>query len=123
MAAQTISGSLNGESFRTYVKECLVPTLRAGDIVVMDNLRTHKVKGIEEAVKMARAAVLYIPPYSPDLNQIEETRSKLEAYPRKEKARITGDLSRATGAGLSQITAQNCAARVEHAGYFLQSES
>jgi transposase len=123
MATQTISGSLNGELFRTYVKECLAPTLRAGDIVVMDNLRTHKVKSIDEAIKAARAAVLYIPPYSPDLNPIEELWSKLKAYLRKVKARITGDLSRAIDDGLSLIPAQNCAAWVKHAGYSLQSKS
>jgi transposase len=123
MATQTIAGSLNGELFKIYVKECLAPTLRSGDIVVMDNLRAHKVEGIAEAIKAARATVLYIPPYSPDLNPIEELWSKLKAYLREEKARITGDLLRAIDTGLSLITAQNCVAWVKHAGYFLQSKS
>lgn len=123
MATQTIAGSLNKELFAIYLKESLVPTLREGDIVVMDNLRVHKVAGIDKIIKEAKATVLYIPPYSPDLNPIEEMWSKLKAYLRAVKARITGDLFQAIGDGLKTITAQNCAAWVQHAGYIIQSKN
>jgi hypothetical protein len=72
MAPMTIEGAMNGPIFTTYIKNRLVPLLKPGDIVVMDNLRTHKVAGITEAIESAGARVLYLPPYSPDLNPIEE---------------------------------------------------
>lgn len=81
------SGSLNGELFIGYLENFLVPTLNEGDIVVMDNLSSHKVAGVKEIIEGAGAQILYLPPYSPDLNPIELMWSKIKAYLRKVKAR------------------------------------
>jgi transposase len=83
LAYRYFQGSLNGDNFLEYVKEVLVPTLRKGDIVVMDNLSCHKVKGVKEAIEAAGASVRYLPPYSPDLNPIEMMWSKIKALLRK----------------------------------------
>jgi transposase len=91
-APVTIKGSLNGSLFREYVENYLAPSLKPGDVVVMDNLSSHKVKGIKEAIEEAGATILYIPPYSPDLNSIEELWSKVKAYLRKKKAQTKNEL-------------------------------
>jgi transposase len=83
----TFAGAVNGEKFKEYLRELLVPTLRPGDIVVMDNLRSHKVSGVAEIIESAGATVLYLPPYSPDFNPIEQMWSKIKAFLRKVKAR------------------------------------
>ncbi len=80
-------GPIDGASFRAYVEQCLVPTLRPGDIVVMDNLASHKVGGIKQAIEAAGAKLRYLPPYSPDLNPIEQFFAKLKALLRKAAAR------------------------------------
>ena len=72
IVSSSLSGSLNGETFKEYIEQRLVPTLHTGDIVVMDNLRCHKAKGIKKAIKKAGAHILYLPPYSSDLNPIEQ---------------------------------------------------
>ena len=77
-------GSLNGELFKEYILQFLVPTLQAGDTVIMDNLTSHKVQGVAEAIATAGASVVYLPPYSPDLNPIELMWSKVKAYLRGE---------------------------------------
>ncbi len=87
MVPLVFEGSLNGELFKEYVTQCLVPTLKTGDIVVMDNLSSHKVEGVMEPIIAAGATVRYLPPYSPDLNPIEMMWSKMKAYLRKTKAR------------------------------------
>lgn len=81
------SGALNGEIFLKYIQEDLVPSLHPGDFVIMDNLRSHKVEGVKEAIESAGAFVLYLPPYSPDFNPIEMMWSKIKAILRKLKAR------------------------------------
>jgi len=83
----TFSGAVNGERFLMYLKENLVPRLRQGDIVVMDNLCSHKVKGVCELIESAGAHAVYLPPYSPDYNPIEQMWSKIKAILRKIKAR------------------------------------
>ena len=82
-APMVVDGPMTGEMFLAYVKQCLVPTLRRNDIVVMDNFRAHKVPGIREAIEKARATVRYLPKYSPDLNPIEMPYSKFKALLRK----------------------------------------
>src|SRR5499433_3764433 len=79
-APLVLEGAMNGPMFLAYVKQCLVPTLRPGDIVAMDNLPVHRVAGVEEAIEAAGATLLYLPPYSPDLNPIELAFSKLKAH-------------------------------------------
>ena len=78
-----IEGAMNGAMFLAYVKQCLVPTLKRGEIVLMDNLPVHKVAGVAEAIKAAGATLIYLPKYSPDLNPIELAFSKLKAHLRK----------------------------------------
>ena len=79
VAPFVIDGPLDGKIFRTYVERCLAPTLDCGDIVIMDNLPTHKVAGVTEAIEAADAMAIYLPAYSPDLNPIEQVFSKLKA--------------------------------------------
>ena len=84
-AYEFFQGSLNGKNFLSYVKNTLIPTLKKGDIVVMDNLSCHKVKGVKEAIEEAGASVLYLPPYSPDFNPIEMMWSKIKSLLRNWK--------------------------------------
>ena len=84
-AYEFFQGSLNGKNFLSYVKNTLIPTLKKGDIVVMDNLSCHKVKGVKEAIEEAGASVLYLPPYSPDFNPIEMMWSKMKTLLRNWK--------------------------------------
>ena len=78
-----VDQAMSGQIFRTYVERCLVPTLAPGDIVIMDNLPAHKVSGVRQAIEAAGAVLLYLPPYSPDLNPIEQLFAKLKALLRK----------------------------------------
>ena len=84
-APMVVDGAINGELFLAYVEQELVPTLRKGDIVVMDNLSSHKVAGVKKAIESVGAQVLYLPPYSPDFNPIENVFSKLKTMLRKLK--------------------------------------
>ncbi|MCD7947319.1 MAG: IS630 family transposase [Oscillospiraceae bacterium] len=88
----TFSGAVNGERFKEYLREFLVDSLHPGDIVIMDNLRSHKVAGVAELVASSGATILYLPPYSPDLNPIEQMWSKIKAYLRMVKARTVDSL-------------------------------
>jgi transposase len=97
-----------------YVEQCLVPTLKRNDIVVMDNLRAHKVPGVREAIEKARATVRYLPKYSPDLNPIEMPYSKFKALLRKAAART---LYRNIRSFVLKLGAQECANYFRHAGY------
>jgi transposase len=83
VAPFVLEGAMNGPLFLAYVQQCLAPTLKRGDIVVMDNLPVHKVAGVEEAIEAAGARLRYLPPYSPDLNPIEPAFSKVKAHLRK----------------------------------------
>jgi len=96
-------GPIDGESFRAWVTQFLVPTLKPGDIVIMDNLSSHKVDGIRQAIEAAGATPRYLPPYSPDLNPIEKAFAKLKAFLRKAAARTYDDLFDAFGDAISQF--------------------
>src|SRR3546814_5908503 len=91
-APYVIDGPMTGELFRAYVEQFLAPTLAPGDIVVMDNLPAHKVRGVAEFIAARGAELRYLPPYSPDLNPIEQMFAKLKALPRKAVARRSGGL-------------------------------
>jgi len=112
-----LSGSLNGEKFKEYIGKYLVPTLHHGDIVVMDNLRCHKVDGIEQMIEEAGATVKYLPPYSPDLNPIEQMWSKIKAFLRKVKTRSVDILMDALPSAFATITVQNILGWFYHDGY------
>jgi transposase len=120
LAAMTVEAATDSEVFRTYVSEVLVPRLRPGQIVLMDNLRAHKVAGVREAIEAAGCRVRYLPPYSPDLNPIEPAWSKLKTYLRAVKARARDVLEEAVATGLRKITAQDAHGFFAHCGYPLQ---
>ena len=112
-----LSGSLNGETFKDYIEQHLAPTLREGDIVVMDNLRCHKVKGIKQAIEKAGAHVFYLPPYSPDLNPIEQMWSKIKAFLRKVKARSAATLIQTLPTAFVTVTVQDILGWFHFGGY------
>jgi transposase len=116
-APMVVEGSMTGEMFLAYIEQCLVPTLKRNDIVVMDNLRAHKTAGIQEAIERARATLRYLPKYSPDLNPIEMSYSKFKALLRKIAARTVPALYRAVRSFLPRLGAQECANYFRHAGY------
>ena len=116
-APMVIEGAMTGEIFLAYVNQCLVPTLRRNDIVVMDNCRVHKVAGIQEAIERAHATLRYLPTYSPDLNPIELVYSKFKEFLRKAAERTVRGLHRAIRSFAPQITARECANYLRHAGY------
>jgi transposase len=110
-------GAINGDAFRAYVEQALAPTLGPGDIVVMDNLGSHKVRGIREAIQARGASLRYLPPYSPDLNPIELAFSKLKALLRAAAPRTTGTLTTSIGRLLGRFSPAECANYLAHAGY------
>ena len=116
-APMTVNGAVDGEVFLIYVRQVLVPTLSAGDIVVMDNLGAHRVAGVAEAIEEAGARVEYLPPYSPDYNPIEKCWSKVKTALRKAKARTREALEAALKEALLQITAADARAWFAHCGY------
>jgi len=112
-----IDGPINGETFRAYVEQFLVPTLTPGDIVIIDNLGSHKGIGVRRAIEAAGAQLLYLPPYSPDLNPIEQVFAKLKALLRKAAARSVRALWAAVGELLRRYSAAECANYFLNAGY------
>jgi transposase len=114
-------GPMDGASFLTYVKHFLAPVLHKGDIVVMDNLASHKVAGVKEAIEQAGATLRYLPAYSPDLNPIEQVFAKLKAALRKAAARTFDALIQAIAQALGDFTSQECANYLANSGYRRQS--
>lgn len=110
-------GAINGERFREYLTEHLVPTLKAGDWVVMDNLASHKVTGVADIIREAGAIPAYLPPYSPDLNPIEMMWSKIKAILRKLRLRTLEELLIAIPIALGCINPSDCAGWFTHIGY------
>jgi transposase len=116
-APLVLDGAMNGDAFRAYVDQILAPTLVPGDIVIMDNLRSHKVAGVCAAIEARGASLLYLPPYSPDLNPIEQSFAKLKALIRKAAARSRDALWNAIGQLLSRFVPHECANYFANAGY------
>ncbi len=116
-ALMVIEGATDGAVFRAYVKHVLVPTLRPGEIVVMDNLSSHKLPEIREMIEAAGAALWYLPPYSPDLNPIEKMWSKVKTSLRRSKARCAEELYAAVRQALKRITPQDAHGWFESCGY------
>lgn len=110
-------GPINGEIFLAWVEQLLVPTLRRGDIVVMDNLSSHKVKGVREAIEAVGATLRYLPPYSPDLNPIEQFFAKLKSLLRKASARTLETLIDAIADALTRFSPKECSNLLAHSGY------
>ena len=112
-----IDGPINGESFLAYVEQVLVPTLRPGDIVIIDNLGSHKGKPVRRAIRAAGAKLAFLPPYSPDLNPIEQAFAKLKTLLRKAAERTVEATWKRIGALLQTFTPQECANYFRNAGY------
>ena len=110
-------GALTGELFKAWVKEGLCPTLRKGDIVIMDNLSSHKVAGIEEMIRSVGATVKYLPPYSPDMNPVELLWSKIKAILKEMKGRTEDELMQAISKALDEVSQEDIAAWFRHCGY------
>ena len=117
VAPLTVDGPINGGVFRAWVEQHLAPTLSPGDIVVMDNLSSHKVTGIREAIEAAGAELRYLPPYSPDLNPIELAFSKLKKLLRDGARRTTESLWQLCGEVLDLFTPEECSNYFRHCGY------
>ncbi len=116
-APMTIEGAVDGTVFRAYVEQVLAPTLSQGDVVIMDNLGAHKVKGIREAIESRGAKVIYLPPYSPDLNPIEKCWSKIKTYLRAAKARTRETLEKALKEALLLVTEKDAQGWFASCGY------
>jgi len=108
---------MNRDIFLTYLQKCLVPTLSQGDIVIMDNLPAHKGAQVRQTIEAAGAQLIYLPPYSPDLNPIEMAFSKLKSLLRKARERTIPALWDRIGSIIDTFTPQECANFFRHAGY------
>ena len=117
MAPLVLDGPMNGRAFLAYVEQFLAPVLQPGDVVVMDNLAAHKVAGVAEAIRKAGANVLYLPPYSPDLNPIEQVFAKLKALLRSAAARTKGTLWTTIGQLLDHFSTGECRNYLANSGY------
>jgi transposase len=112
-----LEGPINGQSFRLYVEKVLLPTLRPGDIVIMDNLGSHKGKTVRQLIRSAGAKLFFLPKYSPDLNPIEQVFAKLKHLLRKAAARTVETVCAAIGEALDAFTPQECANYFANSGY------
>ncbi len=112
-----LDGPINGQAFVAWVEQMLVPELHPGDIVVMDNLASHKVFGVRQATEAAGAQLRYLPPYSPDMNPIEQVFAMLKTLLRRTAARTQESLWNAAGALLERFSPAECANYIGHCGY------
>jgi transposase len=116
-APLVVDGAINGAVFRAYVEQQLAPTLNAGDIVILDNLNSHKVKGVREAIEARGAYVVYLPPYSPDFNPIELVFAKFTWLLRSQAVRTKEALWELCGSLLDRFSSAECANYIRHCGY------
>jgi transposase len=116
-ASLVVEGSTNGTVFETYLEEVLLPTLKSGQVVVMDNLSAHKAERVRELIEAKGCELLYLPPYSPDFNPIEQAFSKIKSYLREACARSQDTLMEVIGQALSTVTALDAEGFFEHCGY------
>ncbi len=122
-APVVIDGAMTGELFLAYVEQQLVKELTTGDLVVMDNLTSHKVAGVAEAIRAVGAEVVYLPPYSPDLNPIEQVFAKAKSEIRKRKPRTIGATEDLCGQSLDWFSQEQCQNYIRHAGYGSQGSN
>lgn len=116
-APLVVDGAINGEIFLAYVRQHLAPTLKQNDIVVLDNLSSHKIAGVRTAIEAVGAKLLYLPPYSPDLNPIEQVFAKLKALLRKHGERTMAAIWDRLGMLLSSFSRTECENYFRHCGY------
>jgi transposase len=112
-----LDGAMDGPHFLAYVEQCLAPTLKKGEIVFLDNVSTHKVDGVEEAIKARGACAVFLPAYSPDLNPIEQLFARLKSFLRKMKARTVEKLWSAIASFLKEVSKDECRAYLANSGY------
>jgi transposase len=117
IAPWVLDGPINRDAFETYLEKVLIPELRPGDIVIMDNLSSHKGPLVRQMIEAAGASLRYLPPYSPDFNPIENAFAKLKAYIRKAAARTIEALETAAAHALKTFKPEHCANFFAHAGY------
>lgn len=117
IAPMVLEGAINGEWFQAYIDQVLVPELRPGDVVVMDNLSSHAMESVRTSIEKAGCRLLYLPPYSPDLNPIENAFSKLKRLLRSTAARTKEGLWQAIGQLLDRFTPEECKGYFRHCGY------
>jgi transposase len=117
VAPMLLDGPVNGETFAGYVEECLVPELQAGDMLIMDNLPAHKSVRVTQAVENSGCTLVYLPPYSPDFNPIENMWSKVKAILRTAAARTIDTVVDAVATALDAITLEDCDGYFRHCGY------
>jgi len=116
-ASLVVEGSTKGTVFQTYLEDVLLPTLKRGQVVVMDNLSAHKGERVRELIEAKGCELIYLPPYSPDFNPIEQAFSKLKSYLREACARTQQTLMEVIGQALSTISASDAEGFFEHCGY------
>lgn len=117
MVPCVFDGPINGDCFRAYVEQVLVPTLKAGDIVIMDDLGSHEGAAVRNLIRAAGAKLRFLPPYSPDLNPIEQAFSKIKHWMRQAQKRTVTDTWRHTGELVATIKSDECANYLANAGY------
>ena len=117
VAPMVLDGPMNGAAFLAYTEQVLVPELEPGDIVIMDNLPAHKITGVRAAIQAAGARLMFLPPYSPDMNPIEMAFSKLKALLRKAAARTVDELWAIIGQCLNAFSPEECQNYFKAAGY------
>lgn len=117
VAPMLIKGAMNGEAFLAYIEQCLVPTLKRRDIVVVDNVPFHKVAGVEEAIQAVGATLRYLPKYSPDLNPIEFVFHPVKTFLRKAAQRTLEGLHRCVGSYIRVLDPSECMSYFRHCGY------
>jgi transposase len=113
----SVEGSADGKAFLLYVEHFLCPSLKRGQIVVMDNLQVHKMRRVRQLIEERGCSLVFLPPYSPDFNPIEQAFSKIKGILRKAKARTCEALVEATGQGLSAVTREDARGFFAHCGY------
>jgi transposase len=123
VAPLVVDGPMTGALFKAYVEQHLAPTLRPGDQVIMDNLSAHKVAGVREAIEARGATLVYLPPYSPDFNPIENAFAKLKARLRQAAERTVEGLWSRIGEVLREFTPAECGRYFRHCGYTATSQS
>lgn len=121
-AAMTIEGNVDTIVFNAYCEQILRPTLKVGDVIVLDNLGAHKASRIEEICKQCGARVIWLPPYSPDFSPIELMWSKVKTYLKKAKARTQADLEKAITVAFNTVTKGDCLNWFRHCGYEVTSK-
>ena len=117
MAPMIVDGAMNGDAFTAYAESFLAPTLAPGDVVIMDNLPAHKVSGARAAIERAGASLMFLPPYSPDFNPIEQVFAKIKALLRKAATRTLDDLEAAIASALDAFLPDECANYFTNSGY------